>query len=396
MFNRRSFLGGATLAAVGVPLLGAAGCGSPQNAGLTSGSGAGQAGALPLTITNDSGSFGSDQIRVYIVGTDLATGQQSYVTADGTLRPVSESDNTDDGFTDYSIPLSGDTTELSLPFMSGRIYFALGDKLRFKVVADGDGRAALQYPAGWVESDPNYEVLHDTVEFTHNTSGMFCNTSMVDQFSVPLSIKLTGDADQTTGTFKPGGRDAVFDAIAADSDYSPLVVGDRLRVIAPGHGLDTGVFPSDYYDPYIDEVWSRYAGTDLRVTTNAGTFTGRVNGSDQLVFDNGVAPISRPSTRDVFFCDGALAAPNDGITGPVAAILGAAFNRSTLLDVAEQPTTDAAAFYQHAITNRYAGVFHEYTEDGKAYGFAFDDVVDFASYIQDHAPAAFAVTISPF
>ncbi|MEU8351865.1 dihydroxy-acid dehydratase, partial [Streptomyces sp. NPDC048845] len=31
--------------------------------------------------------------------------------------------------------------------------------------------------------------------------------------------------------------------------------------------------------------------------------------------------------RDVLFCDGNLAAPNDGTTGPVAAILGAGFNR---------------------------------------------------------------------
>lgn len=247
-----------------------------------------------------------------------------------------------------------------------------------------------------MESDPNYDVLHDTVEFTHNASGMFCNTSMVDQFSVPLSIRLSGEQEQTTGTLKEGGRDAVFDAIAADADHSPLVVGDRLRVIAPGHGVDAGLFSGTYYDPYVDEVWARYAATDLSVTTNAGTFTGRVDGSGRLLFDGGVAPIAKPSTRDVFFCDGALAAPNDGVTGPVAAVLGAAFNRSTLLDSAEQPTTDPAAFYRHAVTNTYAEVFHDNTEDGRAYGFAFDDVGGFASYIQDHAPASLEVTLTPF
>ncbi|MYS54851.1 glycosyl hydrolase, partial [Streptomyces sp. SID6013] len=211
--------------------------------------------------------------------------------------------------------------------LSGRIYVSLGEKLKFKVVADGAGNAALQYPAGWVESDPNYGVLHDCAEFTYNSSGMFCNTTMVDMFSVPLSIRLTGAEDQTTGTIRPGGRAAVFDAVRKVEEFAPLVVDDT-RVIAPGHGLDAGLFPGDYLAPYIDEVWSTYTGKDLRITTNAGSFTGRVRG-DRLTFD-GPAQVSfaKPSTRDVLFCDGALAAPNDGTTGPVAAVLGAGFNRS--------------------------------------------------------------------
>ncbi|GAA1075099.1 beta-1,3-glucanase family protein [Nocardiopsis metallicus] len=98
----------------------------------------------------------------------------------------------------------------------------------------------------------------------------------------------------------------------------------------------------------------------------------------------------------MFFCDGALDAPNDGITGPVAAIAGAALNRSTLLDTAQQPTDDPAEFYLADIANRYAGVFHDHTEDGKAYGFAFDDVEDFASYIQDHGPSGLEITLTPF
>ncbi|WP_160050957.1 MULTISPECIES: glycoside hydrolase family 64 protein [unclassified Nocardiopsis] len=393
MIDRRLFLGGASLAAVGGPLLAATGCSSPSgNAELASSA---NPGALPVTVSNETGAFSDNEVLVYVVGTDLTTDRQCWVDADGTPHPVSESDNTDDGYTDYAIPLDS-ASELSLPFMSGRVYFALGGKLRFRVVADGNGRPALQYPAGWVESDPSHGVLHDTVEFTHDDTGMYCNTSMVDQFSVPLGIRLLGEADQTTGTFRPGGRDAVFEALSADPDFSPLVVGGGERVISPGHGLDAGLFRADFYDAYIDEVWARYSTTDLRVTTNAGTFTGRVDGSGALVFDGGVTPIAKPTTRDVFFCDGALHAPNDGITGPVAAILGAAFNRSTLLDSAEHPVTGPAAFYRHGTTNRYAAALHANTEDGKAYGFAFDDVSDFASYVQDHAPVSLHVTLTPF
>lgn len=352
------------------------------------------AAALPLTIVNNSGSFDNASVHLYIVGNQ--DGRQVRLTPEGTLAPVALSDNGPDGFTDYAISLAGSgETRLSLPHMSGRIYVALGGKLKFKAVADGDGDAALQYPAGWVGSDPNYGVLHDCAEFTYNAAGMFCNTTMVDMFSVPLSIRLTGADDQTTGTVRDGGRAAAFDTVRGLEAFSRLVVDDT-RIIAPGHGLDAGLFDQDYLAPYIDEVWSTYTGRDLKVTTNAGTFTGRVRG-DRFTFD-GPAQVSfgRPSTRDVLFCDGALAAPNDGTTGPVAAVLGAGFNRSTLLSHPDQPTTEAAAFYRTELTNHYAKAVHAATEDGRAYGFAFDDVADFASYIQDTAPTGLRLTLSPF
>ncbi|MEU2489146.1 beta-1,3-glucanase family protein [Streptomyces sp. NPDC012617] len=353
------------------------------------------AGALPLTIVNNSGSFANTSVRLYVVGNQ--DGRQVRLTPEGTLAPISLSDNGADGFTDYSIPLSGSgETTLSLPYMSGRIYVALGDKLKIKAVADGNGNAALQYPAGWVTSDPNYTVLHDCAEFTHNAAGMFCNTTMVDMFSVPMSIGLTGAKNQTTGSLRDGGRAQAFAAVSRIPEFADLVLDDR-RIVAPGHGLDSGIFAEDYFDPYIDEVWSTYTGKDLTVTTNAGTFTGRVRG-DSFVFD-GPASVSfdRPSTRDVLFCDGKLAAPNDGTTGPVAAVLGAGFNRSTLISDPAQPTADPAAFYRSSqITNHYSAAIHAATEEGKAYGFAFDDVADFASYIQDTAPKGARLTLTPF
>ncbi|MFE4052464.1 glycoside hydrolase family 64 protein [Streptomyces sp. YIM B13518] len=352
------------------------------------------AGALPLTIVNDSGSFGNANVHLYIVGN--VDGRQVRVTPEGAVVPVAASDNGPDGFADYAIGLAGSgETKLSLPYMSGRIYVSLGAKLKFKVVTDGNGDPALQYPAGWVASDPNYGVLHDCAEFTYNSSGMFCNTTMVDMFSVPMSIRLTGAEDQTTGTVRAGGRAAAFAAVKQVEAFSRLVVDDT-RIIAPGHGLDAGLFAKDYLAPYIDEVWSTYTGRDLKVTTNAGTFTGRVRG-ERFTFD-GPAQVSfgKPSTRDVLFCDGALAAPNDGTTGPVAAVLGAGFNRSTLLSHPDQPTADASVFYRTELTNHYAKAVHTATEDGRAYGFAFDDVADFASYIQDTAPTGLRLTLTAF
>ncbi|MFF1301443.1 glycoside hydrolase family 64 protein [Streptomyces sp. NPDC058307] len=379
-------LGGAMAAAPAVAAL------APH--ALAQGNGITAAGALPLTVVNNTGAFDNANVHVYIVGNQ--DGRQVRVTPDGTLAPVALSDNGADGYTDYAITLAGSgETRLSIPYLSGRIYVSLGAKLKFKVVTDGNGDPALQYPAGWVTSDPNYLVLHDCAEFTYNSAGMFCNTTMVDMFSVPLSIRLTGTRDQTTGTLRASGRAGAFAAVRQVQEFAPLVVDDT-RVISPGHGLDAGLFPADYFAAYIDEVWSTYTGRDLTVTTNAGAFTGRVR-ADRLVF-TGPAQVSfaRPSTRDVLFCDGSLAAPNDGTTGPVAAVLGAGFNRSTLVSSAAQPTTDPASFYRTALTNHYARAVHAATADGKAYGFAFDDVADFASYVQDTAPTGIRLTLTPF
>lgn len=141
-------------------------------------------------------------------------------------------------------------------------------------------------------------------------------------------------------------------------------------------------------------MWSKYAGEDLIVNANNTTFRGRVSG-DQFVFDGGVKAFSRPSTRDVLFCDGALAAPNDGITGPVAAVLGASFNRTTLLASSDQPTGDPGGFYQGSRVHAYCKAMHDNTVDGKAYGFAFDDVGGFASYVEDNA-SEMTVTLTPF
>ncbi|WP_030990093.1 beta-1,3-glucanase family protein [Streptomyces sp. NRRL S-1813] len=394
MITRRSLLGGLAAGAAtasGIALAGRATGATVPAAGSTR---TGRAAAgMPLHLVNDSGEYANSSVWIYIVGNDGT--QQVHVTPDGELKPVAMADNGPDGFTDYAIPLAAGTTTVQLPYMSGRIYTALGGKLKFKAVQDGNGKAALAYPAGWVSGDPNYDVLHDCAEFTYNSGGMYCNTTMVDMFSVPLAIKLTGAKEQTTGTLKDGARAKIFSDVRAADGFGRLVIDDK-RVIAPGHGLDSGLFDKDYFAPAVDEAWSAYAGKDLTVTTDAGTFTGRVSGGKLSFTGPKTISFDKPSTRDVLFCDGTLAAPNDGTLGPVAAILGAALNRSTLISQAHQPTTDPAAFYQQRLTNHYARSMHAATQDGKAYGFAFDDVAGFASYIEDGAPKEITLTLTPF
>jgi hypothetical protein len=371
MISRRSFLGGLAAGAIAAPLL----------------TRVADAAALSLVITNQSG---RGPLWVYVVGTNLATGQQCHLTANGTLAPVSTSDNGADGYSDYALAVDGSRT-LSLPQgISGRMYVALGQKLKFRVNPGN----ALAHPAGWVTSDPNYPVLHDFVEFTFDGAGMHCNTTMVDMLSVPLALSLSGSSQQTAGRLKGGGRAAVFSALRAQPAFANLVLED-LRVISPGHGIDAGRFDSGYFAGWIDEVWNYYRTRTMTVTAGARTFTGSVQG-EQFVFSGGVRAFTKPSTRDVLYCDGSLAAPNDGVTGPVAAALGAGFNRGVLTDSLTQPVANASTYYRRSVTNHYSRVMHENTVDGKAYGFAFDDVGEHAPYVSDPNPSNLTVTLTPW
>nr|BFE59556.1 hypothetical protein GCM10020063_040820 [Dactylosporangium thailandense] len=369
-------LAGAGAAAIGVPLVASA---------LRSRADA--ADGLPVTVVNDTARYASSAITMYVVGTD-PSGRMGYSNRPGVFTPVSGVGELDIG---VRLAANGDTS-YTLPRMSGRIYFAIGGGLRFKAVVDGDGRAAMQYPAGWVAGDPSYSVLHDFVEFTYNDSGMFCNTTMVDMFSIPLALQLRGATVSTTGRLADGGRDAIFAEMQAQPEFRRLVI-DGLRVIAPGHGIETGVFSDSYYDGYIQDVWKQYERTTMTLRTGDGaSWTGRITG-DWLDF-GGVVSFAQPSTIDVFFCAGTLMAPNNA-GGAVAAVVGAGFNRS-VLDQPNQPVTDQGTFYQNHTTNHYARILHRHMVDGRVYAFPFDDVGPNASYIQDFQPSSLQITLTPF
>ncbi|WP_432839003.1 beta-1,3-glucanase family protein [Dactylosporangium sp. CA-092794] len=378
MLSRRTLLGlvGAGAAAIGVPLVASA---------LRSRADA--ADGLPITVVNNTARYASSAITMYVVGID-PSGQMGYAKQPGVFTPVSGSGDLDIG---VRLAADGDTT-FTLPKMSGRIYFSIGGVLTFKAVSDGNGRAALQYPAGWVVNDQSYPILHDFVEFTYNDSGMFCNTTMVDMFSIPLALKLTGAAVSSAGQLADGGRDAIFAEMKAQPEFERLVV-DGLRVIAPGHGIETGIFSNTYYDGYIQDVWKQYASTSMTLKAGDGkTYTGRI-ADNWLDFGGGIR-FAVPSTLDVFYCAGMLAAPNNE-GGAVAAVVGAGFNRS-VLDQPNQPVTDQGSFYQNHTTNHYARILHKHMADGKVYAFPFDDVGPNASYIQDFQPSSLQITLTPF
>ncbi len=379
--SRRAFLG----AAAALTLTGGSGLLTPRPAA---------AATLPLDVVNRSGRFPDDAVWVHVVGTELATGRQGHVDASGAFVPASLGDNGSGGTASYGVPLS-QRRQVPLPELSGRVYVSLGQQIPFRVVGTPDG-VGIAHPAGWVESDPSFGILYDCMEFTHTGGAMYCNTTMVDMFSVPLSITLSGNANQRVGEIVSGGRARVFERMASTPGFGNLVVDDR-RVIAPSHGIGAGRFDGGYLDEYVAQSWDAYRDRDLTVVAGPQTYRLRVQGDEIVAWQGDAqrAAFGRPSTSDVLFCNGAISAPNDGVGGPIAAILGAALNRTTMRDQATQPTTDPAGFYQGERTNHYAKVLHEVHVDGRAYGFAFDDVAGFASYIEDRGARSVELAVDP-
>lgn len=357
---------------------------------------------LPVTVTNDTG---RSDLHLYVLGVDLTTGKLGYLDADGTFTawslpggpvPVDAPDASIDG------PANGESVTLQVPKnISGRVYFSVDDKLDFGLVDAG-----LVQPAPWNPTDANAGTIFDWSEFTFNEYGLWLNSTQVDQFAIPHTVGVTGTDGTTasTGALKPGGRAAIIDAVEQTAGYEKTVVrgddGEVLRVLSPGKATDVDAMSSSYLDDYIDEAWSAYADRDLTIVPFAHepqtTFVGRTAGDD-LVFTNSagdrVASFAKPSTSDVWDCDGNLAAPNDHVVGPIARTLCAALHRGTLGESSQEPVSDAGRFYQRATTNHYSAIIHANMVDGKAYGFAFDDVTGQESLVHSGGPTAASITL---
>jgi hypothetical protein len=288
--------------------------------------------------------------------------------------------------------------------LSGRIYFSFGRKLDFRLTTDG-----LVQPAPWAGGDPNRDTLFDWSEFTFDNSGLFLNSSQVDMFAIPHVVSVLGGngASSKTGELRSGGRQAVINAIKAQPDFAKSIYtrsdGTVLRVLSPGKAADAGLMNPNYLDPYINQAWNAYQSKTLTVTPFSdqpnNKFLGRTSGTTMTFTDSSgrtAASFTKPSSANVWGCDGALGAPNDKVVGPLARTLCAALQRGTLGTLDTQPSGTAANFYQNNPTNQYAKIIHANMLDGKAYAFAFDDVQNQESLVHDGDPRAAGITLTPF
>ncbi|MFF1479269.1 glycoside hydrolase family 64 protein [Streptomyces sp. NPDC058301] len=387
-------LAAALLVATGFTATGAA---TPATAAVPS--------TIPLTVTNNSGR--GEPLYIYNLGTQLSTGRQGWADADGTFHPWPAGGNPPTPAPDASIagPASGRSTTIRLPKFSGRVYFSYGQKLVFKLTTGGLVQPAVQNP-----SDPNRNILFNWSEYTLNDAGLWINSTQVDMVSAPyaVGVKAADGTTKSTGHLKPGGYNGFFSALRGKpGGWADLVQtrpdGTVLRALAPGHGIESGALAKTVLDDYINRVWQKYSTSTLTVTPFADQpntrYFGRVSGST-MNFTNSagavVTSFQRPDSDSVLGCYKLLDAPNDLVRGPISRTLCAGYNRSTLLVDPNQPDTGSAAFYQDAVTNQYAREIHARMADGRAYAFAFDDVGNHESLVNDGDPRQAYLTLDPF
>jgi hypothetical protein len=374
---------------------------------------------IKFTVTNQTGARGN--LFVYVVGQVPSRNGDWYYLAqrDGDVKVVPKA-----SAPGRSLALNvgkARTVNLRLPQMSAlRIYFSIGKALR---VASARQGAPPSVPAGWVASDPNYRTLFDWAEFTWNDDGpgsrfdttIGGNATQVDMFGIAMLISLKGRDDDRRPVTRRAGfsgartRDNVFaDIRRAGAPWSRLVVapggGEPLRLIAPYHGIENGVFPRNQLDDYIDRVWAKYRDQPIVGRSENRTYNGRVDAQGDLVFtevggDDPPFRFDKPTTRQAYE-NAMLPVPNPNTRAgdrarAIGALIGGALMRTTLLDTADLNACRVGSFYTDAPVNQYAKVFHRYGLGKKAYSFGFDDTCDQSSFIQVHDPDALTIKLQP-
>lgn len=335
------------------------------------------------------------KLNAYLVGKD-SQNRVTFVGANGQLiRPSSGGSGTPVPIKDNIATPIGDTVQrLKVPvaLSSARIYFVNGD-LQFFMVKGDNGQDSLVQPDAINMKDPNAAQSWGFVEFTYGEDGtVYANLSYVDFIGIPAGMRLStndGKQDQLVKSLPSLGMEgSAFVMVGScGKDYprwSKLAINhgeQTLRVLSPNSYMfvDPSLF-GDYFDGYIDQVWSHYSSNDLTVDTQKfGKVKCRVSGG-QMRCDQGLT-YGKPTTRDIWSCSsGPFVNSGSTISKNVGARICAAFVRTTLLLPGGnvQPSLPASKYYPHANegdrTSYYGYGIHTEEIDSLGYAFPYDDV----------------------
>jgi hypothetical protein len=364
-------------------------------------------GVMTIKLVNGTnGTYPDSQVYWSIIGYNPATRALSYVDKNGNLVPASVADNdaanrlakNGQTYSNYFYKLS-EANWVSLPKIdSGRMFMSVGSPMFIKVNRTGDGSTGFAGPDLGNTSDPNQDVNFEWIEFTVDGYGYHGNTTRVDQFGFPLKARLLGKDgyDRTLGETQ--SRAAIFADFEAQvpAEFRPLVQRPY-RIMAPAKGnFNIGKPQTNYFDSYVNQVWSYYAANELVFTAEAGTFRGRVIGND-FVFSKDGGPANlyirgKPTTQAILEGSGNLAS-GSSLELVVQAQITAAFNRHLLINVDPSQWSNAASYYPAGPANYYAKFWHDHSIDGLAYGFCYDDVRSKSSLLEHPNPKGLIVTI---
>jgi hypothetical protein len=384
---------------------------------------------LAVSLKNETGVHQDRDVYFLLYGQGLPPDNDWYHLTDPQTGAIEKCVSTDLKYTaDYTFKLSEVSTLMLPPMRAARLYFSFEKKLLLQVNNDGIPSPPIGFDS--TAQNVNYNTIFDFVEWTlfyPSDQGWNGNLTLVDSVNIPIDYhivgqSLTGEKLDYKRGFVPGGYSKFLASMKAQPDFAGLVLPGLNRVLAPNIGLEPfagvngPVFKADYYDSYIDDVWTKYSTEKITIVTNQGaTWHGAVK-NGQLVFSpvsgqTDLEPIAlkKPTTKEIFACADICVSGCKSSTNPLQENLNnqirgaflSAMNRSTLLTdttIGVNPASayckDPSKFYQGPKTNFYAKYIHENSEQNLAYTFGIDDYCDQSSYVAVAKPTSFEITLA--
>jgi trimeric autotransporter adhesin len=241
---------------------------------------------------------------------------------------------------------------------------SIAEQQEFDMPANSSGRIYVYLGSVGTNSNDYY----DFMEYTIGPSQFNGNTTRVDAFGIKLAMRLhcadgfEATVGENAATFSED-RAVTFQRFvdAVPTEFKQLAqLQAPYRILNPGPGgFDAGGQYANYYSAYVDEVWQSNGLTIPKPGPN-GSGLGSHPDLSAALYRHTAGP---------------------GTFSPTGKLLS------------QSMWSSSANFYQAAPANYYAKFWHDNAINGEAYGFPYDDVGGYSSYISHTSPQYMLVAI---
>jgi len=266
--------------------------------------------------------------------------------------------------------------ELFWSFKSGSISetHSFAERPTYDMPANSSGRMYFYVCAATAPvnctGDPTKSKFYDFIEHTIGPTQYNGNTTRVDAFGLKIAMRLhCADGFEATvgedyATFAES-RDATFARFVAEvpAEFKALAQPPNApyRIVEPGAGaFKSGGAQAGYYDSFVNELWSANGITIPKPGPNGSGLASSPDLSAAIFRHVG-------NVAGSFTADGKL------------------MNKNLW--------KDATTFFTEAPANYYARFWHAHAIGGKAYGFPYDDVGSYSTYISRTNPQYLLVAV---
>lgn len=367
---------------------------------------------IPLTINNQSGYTGKVYVTIYGSTNPAKSNTWYYVSQSGGTTQFTQSGS----MKDYGFSFSGKSVSVKIPMLqAARVYVSYGAPILLSVNSDG----VPSTPDGWTPGNANFDTHFDFAEYTWVPSGdsgatqIWVDTTQVDFLGIPMRMTLKGSPNGTATTLVGGFNSAlaggkIISAInAAGAPWTSLLVSENkaaIRLVSPTHAMMQATtspyyFEADYWDDYIDQVFSNYAksGVSFGINTGGVYYKGTVTNGQMVLTPNNGEPATvfgEPTSLYLWQNGAPFVSGNSSDVATLQSYIQAAFLRSTFLT--DSTLSDCSATpYAAAPVNVYSKVIHQYAYNEEAYTFPYDDVCSLSSTLSLLQPTSLSLTLYP-